>query len=219
MGESLEIQDVTPEAMAQLGRFLGRDRLKGFEGNAGTVTGDCIEVGFEFDPDAGLLEVTPERLPDHLQADGALREMLDIALLAESEEEEYPSHCGIYTYGLFQIVNNSGLGLTYASNDLEHGTVEVNAQQIEPGASPRAFTAESAKGSTVGISGTVVYGLDDGVTSMNIQYYMVVAASASCTVGLSGANASRYKVTIEHPDGETHGYTYMKPELTINPAK
>lgn len=220
MPDKLQIPDVSAERMERLRAFLARDGLN-VVGDAGTVRGDCIDVAFQYDRGAGVLEVAPARLPSHLEdEDGAepftaLRGMLDVAL---GSSADLPSHCGVYTYALVNIDNQSGLLLTYGSSEIEHGTLGVNAQQIESGASTRAFSGESEKGSTVGVSGTVHYGLADGVTTLNISYSMVIAASAAYNAGLTGANAARYTITNKDTDGFTHGYTYMTPTTTIAKA-
>lgn len=211
--DSLKLRDVTPEGAARLRAFLGRDRLKGHDQDSGTVMGDCIEVAFEYDKKDKVLEVTPKRLPEHLEGEGALKEMLQVALQTDVDR---PGHCGVYTYCLTEIDNQTAIGLTYAGCDLEHGTLKVDAQTIEPGKSALAFTAESSKSSVVGIEGTAIYGLDDGITTLRMHYYMLVAASASFNVGLAGGNAGRYSVAVEHPEGFTDGYTYMEPKVIIS---
>ena len=98
--------------------FPGRDGLQA-DGDTGTVMGKCIDVAYRYDPTAALLEVDARRLPEHLQDTDdaepltALRSMLETAL---QSAPGLPSHCGVYTYALVTIDNQSGGILTYGGS-------------------------------------------------------------------------------------------------------
>ncbi len=82
MARSIEIPNISQEQASRLRACLGNDPITGFDTDEGTVRGDCVEIGYRYDPASGLLVVTPTTLPEHLQdEDGsALRKMIEIGL-------------------------------------------------------------------------------------------------------------------------------------------
>lgn len=222
MGSSLEIRNVTAERAERLRAFLGRDGLQGFEGDVGTVRGDCIEVGYRYDPTTGLLMVEPVRLPAHLQDEEgaepltALRGMLETALDTDVDSLR---KCAVWDTVTVNIVNRSGQSLTFSSTEGGHGSISIEKNRIEDGETVRAFGAESGKDSVWGVEGTVFYVLADSETTMNIHFSLTLEESTYNT-GLEKGNASRFLTENEHTSPSTNGaFRHLEPTTTILQVK
>jgi len=215
MSGELQIKDVSPEQMERVRAFLRRDHLKGFDGNEGTVRGDCIDVAFRYDPESRLLVVEPERLPEHLEngkpdepfAD--LRTMLHVAL-----NSPFADSCGVYDYVRPKIDNQSGGVLTYSSSESQHGNIDILQQRIDSGQNVQCAECDSRKGSIVGAEGEIVYTFADGITQLTLAYGLFSSSDYYFTSGLSGGNAARY-TCVGSKKAWMDGYTYMDCSATI----
>jgi hypothetical protein len=217
--ESIRIESVTPEQMQTAARVTAADGLSGFEDDAGIITRDQVQIHYDYSPDRRTLTLQPLRVSGHLGSlpgatlTAVLRQYVQDAL---SGGGSWPSHPGVYNYVVPTIVNQSGSRLTFSTSSINPGTVTVLAQSIARGETKQAFEADSIVLAWDGTGGTVLYSFADGVTTLNISWYLNTVLTHSFTPGVSGGNADRYTVTVQNADPVLAGYTYLMPTVTID---
>ncbi|CAG9257795.1 hypothetical protein [Paraburkholderia unamae] len=213
--ESIKLEGVTPEQMAHVARYLERSGVKGFSGNAGALAGDCFKADYRYEPESGILVITPSELPHAFRKAPAGVAAPAFAGLVRNVLTGRPSKYGVYDYVYPTIDNQSGGTLTYSTSDPSNGTIEIKKNKIESGSSVEAFEADSTKLSGTGVGGTCTYTLADGQTTLVITYFLNTKFTHTFTVGLSGGNAARYTATATNTDPSVDGYTYLNPTVTL----
>jgi hypothetical protein len=219
VSEVIQIPNISSAEMKKIARYIAMADLTGFEGHEGVITGDCVQIRFRHHASAKTLELQAVALPADLRglpapmAHAALKQLVHRVLALG---DDHPSRYGVYNYVIPTINNTSGGVLTFSSSNLSHGTIRDVAQSIANGASgTEMFEADSAKLSGVGTGGTVVYTLADGVTTLNIDWFLNTIYTSSFNPGLAGGNAARYSVSASNTDPVVSGYTYMNPVITL----
>jgi hypothetical protein len=212
--ESIKLEGVTQEQMKNAATYLERSGVRGFEGNAGSLAGDCFKAEYSFDP-ASVLVITPSELPHAFRKAPAAAVAPAFAGLVRNVLTGRPSKYGVYDYVYPTIDNQSGGTLTYSSSDASNGTIEIKNSKINNAASLEAFEADSTKLSGTGVGGKCTYTLADGQTTLEITYFLNTKFTHTFTVGLNGANAPRYSATATNTEPSVDGYTYLNPTVTL----
>jgi hypothetical protein len=220
----IELQDVTAEEMENIRGFLSRSGFTGFEGHAGKVTGDCMDLDFTWDEASGRLVMDVSKFPLKLHEvpeEIATPTFKNVVISALGRTGIILSECAVYNHVWTTLTNNSGGSLTYSDSGTSHGTVSIDQNTIGNGGNVQAFSAKSNKDSGVGAYGWVEYLFADGSTKLKMAYGLNTTSTHSFTAGLSGPNAPRYKVVTSNTDSHYDAggvYAYMKPEVTVDTA-
>jgi len=223
---------VTSEHFARLKTYLKENGCTGLNGNDGMALGQCLKLGYRFDPDAGTLDIKAESLPENL---ASLPEDKRVAaghrLLANvmgmngpskiilATPDSYPSkpnRYGVYDYVIPYVTNESGFPFSFKSQSMEHGTLHSHVPTIGADASElEVFEADSSKLSGLGVGGTVKYIWKDNTTVMSIEFFLNTIYTHTFTVGFSTTTLT---ASVTGDDPELDGYTYLDPKITITKA-
>jgi len=236
----LNFKNVSETQMGNLKTYLTHNNATGFEGNSGTVKvkGNCLEFGFDFNPESKILEIDPKTYPENLaKLSPEIRNKVASRLISNvmggsgainplvlASSNGYPSHpskYGVYDYVIPYIVNNSGLDFTFSAQSMDHGSISSNLSTVPNTASTESvelFEADSTKLSGVGVGGTVTYQWGDGQTVISIQFFLNTMFTHSFTVGATGPAASKLTIVVTKNSPVVSGYTYLDPVITITPA-
>lgn len=234
----LNFNDVSETQLERLKTYLKQNNVNGFEGNTGTVKGNCLEFGFHFNPESKILEIDPKTYPENLEKlSPEIRNKAAFKLVSNimggssarnplvlASSNGYPSHpskYGVYDYVIPYIVNNSGLDFTFSTQNMAHGNISSNLSTVSNTASTDAvelFEADSSKLSGFGVGGTVTYQWGDAQTVILIQFFLNTIFTHSFTVGVKGPAASKLKIVVTKDSPIVSGYTYLNPVITITPA-
>lgn len=216
--QSIQIANITPEQMSNAAKFTAGNGICGLGGNAGIITADQVEVRYDYSPDTGIVTLQPTRLSAQLgslPAATAMAVLKQYLLASLNALDNWPSHAGVYNYVVPTIVNSSGNKLSFSSSNINPGTVINVAQTIDINKTVPAFEADSIVLAWDGTGGTMVYSFPDGVTTLNINWYLNTVVTHTFTAGVSGGNATRYNVVTTNTEPVLAGYTYLMPTITI----
>ena len=217
MPVKIEIKQVSDEKMKRLRDFLTKANMSGHEEDSGTAKGICCKVKYQYDSKKNLLLLKPIEMADHLSHE-KLERTVRFAMAAEQAcgpATQWPKQVGVYNYVEPFINNQSGGVLTYSSDNISNGTVNVKNSKIPDSASLQAFDARSSVASGIGCQGQVTFILTDGSTYLNISYLLDGIGIHSFNAGLSGSNAAHYRASITCDQAILAGYTYMWPVVTL----
>lgn len=219
MSEEILFRDVTQHQMDALRAHFHTQGMSEGDGTSGRVRVHEVPLGYSYDASGQRLRV--EILQASPRVTAAKVKQLVGRLRAESGSEPGVEGLGPgYNHVNVTIDNRSGVGLTFSSQDVSHGVVEVKNTKIPTGESKEAFEARSAMASGLGCEGSLVYQIDSQ-TTLTLAYELNGVGIHSFTPGIAGFNAGKYAATASNTDADydcAGAYTYMKPKVTLTKA-
>ncbi|HYI59480.1 MAG TPA: hypothetical protein VEX66_15025 [Microlunatus sp.] len=215
MYDEIRLDDVSTDQMATAEKFLTRNGIQGFNGDTGSLQGECFKAEYRYDRDASTLTVIPAELPEAFRTLPGDAVSPAFRALATSILSRRLGDYGVYDYVTPTIDNQSKGVLDFSTTDPTNGTIAITTNRYEVGTKAEAFQAKSTKLSGVGVGGTCTYTLAGAQTTLVITYFLNTIFTHTFTVGLQGINASRYATTTTGTDPYSSGYTYLQPTITI----
>ncbi len=229
------IPNVTPEQMARLGEIIkaAGGTITGTE--TGLVENECFATKFAYDKNSQVLTLDPLRLVRTLTPRRLRRTVQQLIgpppeplFLADGTElpQPTPYDCATYNWAIGFFNNQSGSVLTFSNDGTVHGVIQSGlVSKVMPG---DGFTThkdgywvnKEPKDSTLGVAGTLSWGLADGVTTLVINYANNTTGAYTATVALQGGNLARYVASIEAKDvwNDSKATTYLYLYVTLAKA-
>jgi hypothetical protein len=176
--DTTKFNKVTPDNFSRLKTYLQQNGCSGLDGNEGRAVANCLKLGYKYDPEAGILALEAEALPENLQAlPDHIRVAAGHRLLANvmglnrpgtmivptfTSNPPYPyrpSLYGVYNYVDPYVMNWSCHPFTFKSQSLTNGTLSYYLPVIPYNLNEafRLFSAQSVKLSGTGVGGSVDY--------------------------------------------------------------
>jgi hypothetical protein len=234
--DTTKFNKVTPDNFSRLKTYLQQNGCSGLDGNEGRAVANCLKLGYKYDPEAGILALEAEALPENLQAlPDHIRVAAGHRLLANvmglnrpgtmilptfTSNPPYPyrpSLYGVYNYVNPYVMNWSCHPFTFKSQSLTNGTLSYYLPVIPYNLNEafRLFSAQSVKLSGTGVGGSVDYIWRDNATIMTISFFLNTVFTSTFTIGFS---TNTLVFNAENTDAVSDGYTYLDPIFSISKA-